>query len=126
MAINKFGRRDFIRYGLISSFFILSGCSISNRKLSVRGVANTFPSEFISSLSKDWEFFPIKDIQSKKFPYNSTLQEKTDLLILNDGWISHMPFGSLQEIKATNIRDNLSKQAISFLEGLGRDYKNKV
>ena len=126
MKTNNWGRRDFIKYGLISSVLILSGCSTSKNKLALRGVSNSFPSELINSLSTDWEFLPIKDIELKKFSYNAALQEKTDLLVLNDGWISNLPFGSLKEIKATNIRDNLSNQANSFLEGLGEDYKNRI
>tara|TARA_X000000368_G_scaffold322009_1_gene259151 strand:- start:192 stop:578 length:387 start_codon:yes stop_codon:yes gene_type:complete len=123
MNTDKFGRREFIKYGLISSLFLLSGCSTSQKKLAFRGLSNSFPSEFVNSLSSDWEFFPIKGIELKKFPYNSFLQEKTDLLVLNDGWISELPINSLQEIKANNIRDNFSKQTSSFLNGLGDDYK---
>ena len=88
MNTDTFGRREFIKYGLISSLFLLSGCSTSQKKLALRGVPNSFPSEFVNCLSTDWEFFPIKDIELKNFTYNSTLQEKTDLLVLNDGWIS--------------------------------------
>ena len=126
MKTNTFGRRDFIKYGLISSFLLLSGCAISKNNLALRGVSNSFPSEFIKSLSTAWEFLPIKDFDSKEFPYNFALQEKTDLLVLNDGWISNLPFVSLKEIKATNIRDDFSNQANSFLEGLGDDYKNRI
>ena len=68
MQTNNFGRRDFIRYGLISSFLILSGCSTSKQKLALRGVSNSFPSEFLKSLSPAWEFLPIKDIESQKIP----------------------------------------------------------
>ncbi len=126
MTTDTFGRRQFIKYGLISSLFLLSGCSKSQKKLALRGVANSFPSEFVNSLSTGWKFFPIKDIELKKFPYNSTLQEKTDLLVLNDGWISDLPINLLKEIKADNIRNNFSKQATSFLDGLGEDHKKKL
>ena len=126
MEINKSTRRDFIKYALISSFFLLSGCSISTKKIILRGVANTFPSEFIDSLLSSWTFVPIKNIGSKKSPFFNALKEKTDLLVLNDGWISDLPYSSLQEIKATHIRYNFSKQASSFLDGLGEDYKNKI
>jgi len=126
MKTKKFGRRNFIKYGLIYSSLLLSGCSISKRKLALRGVENTFPSEFVDSLSSAWEFVPIKNIESKEFPYKSTLQEKTDLLVLNDGWISDLPFSSLKEIKNNNFKKNLSKQATSFLDGLGEGYKNRV
>ena len=126
MMTNNFGRRDFIKYGLISSFFILSGCSASKQKLALRGVPNTFPSEFINSLSTAWEFLPIKEMESQEISYNSTFQEKTDLLVLNDGWISNLPSDSLQEIKANYIRDDFSEQASSFLHGLGEDYKNRI
>ena len=126
MQTNNVGRRDFIKYGFLSSFLILSGCSTSQKKLALRGVTNSFPSEFINSLSTDWEFFPIKDSELQKNPYNSALQERTDLLVLNDGWISNLPFGALQEIKATYIRDDFSKQSRSFLDGLGEDYKKRI
>ena len=126
MNTDKFGRREFIKYGLISSLFFLSGCSTSQKKLALRGVSNSFPSEFVNSLSTDWEFFPIRDIDLKNFSYNSTLQEKTDLLVLNDGWISELAINSFQEIKVDNIRNNFSKQTNSFLEGLGEDYKKKL
>ena len=126
MNIYNLGRRDFIKYGLLSSLLILSGCSSSQKKLFLRGISNSFPLEFINSLSSAWEFVPIKDIELKKNPYNSILQEKTDLLILNDGWISNLPFASLKEIKATNIRNDFSNQANSFLEGLGENYKNRI
>ena len=126
MNTDKFGRREFIKYGLISSLFFLSGCSTSQKKLALRGVSNSFPNEFVNSLSSGWEFFPIKDIDLKNFSYNSTLQEKTDLLVLNDGWISELAINSFQEIKVDNIRNNFSKQAISFLDGLGEDYKKKL
>ena len=100
------GRREFIKYGLFSFLFLFYGCSTSQKKLALRGVTNSFPSEFINSLSTGWEFFPIKDIELKKFPYYSTFQEKTDLLVLNDGWISNLPIGSFQEIKANEIKDD--------------------
>ena len=120
------GRRNFIKYGLISSLFLLSGCSISKKKLALRGVPNTFPPEFINSLSSSWQFVPIKNIETKKSPYQSTLRDKTDLLVLNDGWISNLPYDSLKEIKANNIRDKFGKQANSFLDGLGEEYTNKI
>ncbi len=126
MKNDKFGRREFIKYGLISSLFLLSGCSTSQKKLALRGILNTFPSEFINSLSTGWEFFPIKDIELKKFSYNSILQEKTDLLVLNDGWISDLAIDSFQEIKADKIRNNFSTQTTSFLDGLGENYKKKI
>ena len=88
MQTNNLGRRDFIKYGLISSVFVLSGCSRSQQKLTLRGVPNCFPSEFINSLSTAWEFFPITDIELKNFTYKSIFQEKTDLIVLNDGWIA--------------------------------------
>ncbi len=126
MKTDKFGRREFIKYGLISSLFLLSGCSTSQKKLALRGIAKSFPTEFINSLSKGWEFFPIQDIELKKITYNSILQEKTDLLVLNDGWISDLPINALQEIKADDIRNNFGKQTSSFLDGLGEDYKKKL
>tara|TARA_B100000700_G_scaffold317174_1_gene408047 strand:+ start:170 stop:1171 length:1002 start_codon:yes stop_codon:yes gene_type:complete len=126
MQMNNLERRDFIKYGLISSFLFLSGCSSSKNKLALRGIPNSFPDEFINCLSKDWEFLPIKDFESRETPYNSSLQKKTDLFVLNDGWISTLPFESLKEFKIANIRDSLSNQANSFLEGLGENYKNRI
>ncbi|WP_269624368.1 hypothetical protein [Prochlorococcus marinus] len=126
MNTDTFGRREFIKYGLISSLFLLSGCSTAQKKLTLRGVPNSFPSEFVNSLSTGWEFLPIKDIELKKFPYHSSLLEKTDLIVLDDGWISDLPINSLQEIKADNIRNNFSKQTSSFLDGLGEDYEKKL
>ncbi len=126
MDTHTFGRREFIKYGLLSSLLFLSGCSTSQKKLALRGVSNSFPSEFVNSLSTGWEFFPIKDFELKKFPYRSTLRQKTDLIVLNDGWISDLPNNSLQEIKADNIRNNFSKQTSSFVNGLGEDYKKKL
>ena len=126
MQINNLGRRDFIKYSLISSFFLLSGCSTSHHKLALRGVPNSFPSEFINSLSSAWEFLPIEDFELLKNPYSSNLKEKTDLLVLNDGWISNLPFALIKEINATRFIDNFSNHAISFLEGLGEDYKNRI
>ena len=126
MQTRNLGRRDFIKYGLISSLFILSGCSTSKNKLTLRGVRGTFPNELISSLSTDWKFLPIKDFESKKSPYKFALQEKTDLLVLNDGWISTLPFDSLKKIKKSNIYDNYGDQTNAFLEGLDRDYKNRI
>tara|TARA_B100000700_G_scaffold323416_1_gene427138 strand:- start:560 stop:1561 length:1002 start_codon:yes stop_codon:yes gene_type:complete len=126
MEINKSTRRNFIKYVLISCFFFLSGCSVSTKKIILRGVENTFPKEFIDSLLSSWAFLPIKNIRSKESPYINALKEKTDLLVLDDGWISDLPYRSLQEIKATNLRNNFNKQANSFLNGLGKDYKNKI
>ena len=126
MKINNLGRRDFLKYSLLSSMFVLSGCSTSQQKLVLRGVQDIFPSEFINSLPSSWKFVPIENIELQKKPYNSTIKDKTDLLILNDGWISNLPFASLKEIKAVDVRDDFSKQAISFLEGLGEDYKNRI
>ncbi|MBW3041465.1 hypothetical protein [Prochlorococcus marinus] len=126
MITSKWGRREFIKYGLISSLFVLSGCSTSRKKLALRGISKSFPSEFINSLSTDWEFLPIQQIEQKRISYTFSLQEKTDLLVLNDGWVSDLPYDSLQEIKASNIRDALSKKATSFLDGLGEEYKNRI
>ena len=116
------GRREFVKYGLISSLFLLSGCATSKKKLALRGISKSFPTEFINSLPTDWEFFPIKNIESKENFYNYTFQEKTDLLVLNDGWISNIPFDSLKEIKENYTRGDLSNKATSFFDGLGEDY----
>ncbi len=126
MRTDIFGRREFIKYGLISSLFFLSGCSTSQKKLILRGFPNTFPSEFVNSLSADWEFFPIKDIELKKFSYNSTFKDKTDLLVLNDGWISDLSINSIKEIKVNNLRNKFNEQTSTFLDGLGEGYKKKV
>ncbi len=126
MKTNNLGRRDFIKYGLVSSFFILSGCSTSQQKLKLRGISNSVPSEFINSLSTSWEYSPITDIELRNFSYKSILQEGADLIVLNDGWISNLPFGSLKEIQGSYIRDNFSKQTSSFLDGLGEDYENRI
>ena len=126
MNIDKLGRREFIKYGLLSSLYFLSGCSSSQKKLALRGLPNTFPSEFIDSLSAEWEFFPIKDIDLKNYTYNFIFQNKTDLLVLNDGWISNLSINLLKEIKANNIRNRFNNQTRSFLNGLGEDYKRKV
>ena len=112
MNTYKLGRREFLKCGLISSLIFLSGCSTYKQKLTLRGVSTSFPSEFINSLSTAWGFFPIKDIELEKIPYNANLLEKTDLLILNDGWVSSLPFGSLKEIKATYIREKISNPTI--------------
>ena len=37
-----------------------------------------------------------------------------------------LAINSLKEIKADSIRNNFSKQTSSFLDGLGKDYKNKL
>ena len=126
MQINNLGRRDFIKYGLISSLFLLSGCSTSKQKLILRGVYKSFPSEFLNSLSTAWEFFPVKDVGLQKNPYASTLLEKTDLLVLNEGWVSNLPFDSLQEIYASDISNDFSMKTSLFLDGLGEDYKNRI
>ena len=126
MNTYKYGRRDFIQYGLIYSLFLLSGCSKSQRKFVLRGFPDSFPSEFLNSLSTDWDFLPMKDIELKNFSYNSTLQEKTDLLVLNDGWISELAINSFQEIKTDKIRNNFTNQTNSFLNGLGEDYKKRL
>ena len=126
MNSDKLRRREFIKYGLLSSFFFLSGCSTSQKRLALRGFPNTFPSEFIEGLSAEWEFFPIKDIDLKNFNYNNIFQNKTDLLVLNDGWISNLSINSLKEIKADKIRNKFNNQTRSFLNGLGEDYKRKV
>tara|TARA_Y100000589_G_scaffold195107_1_gene184467 strand:+ start:119 stop:1117 length:999 start_codon:yes stop_codon:yes gene_type:complete len=126
MNTDKLGRRDFIKYGLLSSLFFISGCSTSQKKLALRGIPKTFPSEFIDNLSAEWEFFPIKDIDLKNFTYNSIFQNKTDLLVLNDGWISGLSINSFKEINADNIRNKFNNQTRSFLDGLGEDYKRKV
>ena len=47
MNTDKFGRREFIKYGLTSSVFLLSGCSTAQKKLAFRGLTNSFPSEFV-------------------------------------------------------------------------------
>ena len=124
MDTNKLVRRDFLKFGLISSLIALSGCSKSKGKSVLRGFPNTFPSEFIDTLSKDWEFYPIKANELRSFSINSNFQEKTDLLVLNDGWISNLSLDSFREIKATKIRNNLNNQAKLFLSGL-KEINNK-
>ena len=126
MNIKYVKRRDFIKYGLISSFFFFSGCSRSKEKLALRGFEKSFTNEFINTLPSSWEFIPIKKIEPKNFTYSSILEDKTDLLVLDDGWISDLPYTSLKEIKADNIKDNFNDQANSFLFDLGENYKNKI
>ncbi len=92
----------------------------------MRAVDKIFPGEFFESLPFPWKYFPIKNIESKKEPYHSTLKEKTDLLLLNDGWISDLPYELLQEIKANKIREMLNSQANLFVHNLGENYESKI
>tara|TARA_Y100001968_G_scaffold286517_1_gene287321 strand:- start:433 stop:1440 length:1008 start_codon:yes stop_codon:yes gene_type:complete len=128
METKSFGRRTFINYGLISTFFFLSGCATATykKKLVLRGVPNTFPDELIKAIAAPWQFVPIRNVVSNEFSYKSILHEKTDLLILDDGWISDLPFSALKAIKSKKIRDKLSSQSKSFLLGLGEDYKSRI
>ncbi|WP_320664069.1 ABC transporter substrate-binding protein [Prochlorococcus sp. MIT 1223] len=121
----QFGRRDFVRLAFGSSLLSLIGCSKRSNSPILRAVGATLPKELIRSLPYPWTFEKIQNIDNIN-PYELSLNERIDLLVVQDGWIKRLPSSNLLPIASEAFSKNLSNKAKDYLKKLGPDYQNKL
>ena len=121
------GRREFLRIASLTALFGLSGCSFPESKPTLNLPRGVLPREFLQPLEKKkiWKYKYFNsdfDFIEKKILFNGSY----DLLALGDGWLKHCPFELFQAIKASDIYEHLSFQAVSFLNTYESDIAKRI
>ncbi len=125
MSNQTFSRRDFIRFSMAFALSTLSGCGNNSYSPTLRATRETLPKKLLSSLPSPWQFKKLNS-NSNKNPYLPTLNEKTDLLVISDGWLSSLSSQDYLPIDKQKIPFPLDNRCNSYLTELGNGFSPYV
>ena len=118
-------RREFLNYGKLSLLFLLNSCSNISNKVKIALQSSFYPEAFIDIIPKEWEKEKIvfESIQLKK---NRNTIFKTDLTLVNDGWINSIDFALFEKINKNPLNGYLDKRSIDFLGSFNQNQRSKL
>ncbi len=119
------GRRDFIRLGILTGLFSLSGCSFSSGRAVLGLPKDILPREFLQAMPSRWKY-QFLEVKSEKDFYKSVLEKGIDLIALGDGWLNECPFGKFKTIEANEIYARLNSQAKIFLNSCSSEISERL
>ncbi len=119
------GRRDFIRLGILTGLFSLSGCSFSSGRAVLGLPKDILPREFLQAMPSRWKY-QFLEVKSEKDFYKSVLEKGIDLIALGDGWLNECPFEKFKPIEANEIYARLNSQAKTFLNSCNSEISERL
>ena len=125
MNIRNLSRREILRILLLISLGGLTGCSKPVEKLRISGVKGSLPRELLRNLPSSWEFKSIYPGKEKTY-LNSSLLIESELIAIEDGWLSSFSGQQLYDFDLEPYLQNFDAKAIEFLNGLGDTFDRKV
>ena len=120
MTTLNFGRRQFLRMGLLGGIGTLTSCGSISGIPFLRATKETLPLEYLKTLPRPWRFKPLKPF-SERDPFNTDHLRGSDLIALGDGWLNSFPSGGIKSIGVEEFLPRFDYQARSFLSGFGSD-----
>ncbi len=118
------GRRDFIRLGILTGIFSLSGCSFPSNRAVLGLPKGILPGESLKALSSQWKY-QFFEVQSEEDFYKSVLEKRIDLIAIGDGWLNECPYDNFQSIEADEIFSRLNSKAKLFLNGFTSEISSR-
>ncbi len=119
------GRRDFIRLGVLTGLFSISGCSFPSGRAVLALPKGVLPREALQALPSQWKY-QLLEVKSQKDFYKSNLEKRIDLIAIGDGWLGECPFEEFQSIEADEIYPLLNSKAKSFLNSINSEISSRV
>ncbi len=118
-------RRDLIRLSLMASLLGISGCLYPKNKILITSGEGVLLKEWLKIIPSNWELKSLK-YSSDVILFSQSVLKESNFLVINDGWIDSLPRNMLITFNENIPLSRLNYQAISFLDGLGSDFENKV
>jgi len=109
-------RRELLRLGLLTGIVGLTGCGIRRDKPILRTSREILPKEFLQELPNSWQIKYMgldSSIDQDRFVSE---ENPTDLLALEDGWLSKFAFDELLAIDSEKLFPKLNNQARKLLD----------
>ena len=118
-------RRDFLRLSIGAGLLGLASCTKSSDRLILSTSSDIFPKELFSTLPSAWKVEDLR-INSKLNPYEFIFNGESDLIALQDGWLSGVPPNELALLGTPTLYKSLGAKARDFLKAFENDYENKI
>lgn len=119
------GRRDFIRLGILTGIFTMSGCSFSSGRGVLGLPKGILPREFLQALPSRWKY-QFLEVKSEKDFYKSALEKRIDLMVIGDGWLNDCPYEEFQSIEADENFPQLNSKAKFFLSSMNSAISSRL
>ena len=118
-------RREFLNCGKLSLLFLLNSCSNLPYKVKIALQNSFYPESFKDTIPKDWKqekinFEGIQPQKNRKSNFNS------DLILINDGWITGIDFAEFEKINVNPLIEHLDKRSIDFLGNFNKTQRSKL
>ena len=113
-------RRRFLQFAAVTAAAGLSGCSRGGSVPTLRASPETLPSIWRRDLPGPWHFHALSGATALESPWPSP----TDLLALNDGWLSVISPERLQAIAAEALQSRIGPLGQRFLNEAPLVWKN--
>ena len=119
-------RREFLRLSFLAGLLGLTGCGIESEKLIIRGSKGVLDNELLNQLPSSWQFKYLASELSLPADYFSLNELRTDLLVVEDGWLATLPLNELLPIEIDGFSLEFNNQARQFLKLDGDSSQTKV
>ncbi len=119
------GRRDFIRLGILTGVFTISGCSFPSGRGVLGLPKGILPREFLHALPSRWKY-QFLEVKSEKDFFESSLEKRVDLIAIGDGWLNDCPYEEFQSIQADEIFPDLNSKAKLFLNSMNSAISSRL
>ena len=90
-------RRQFLNYGKLSLLFFVNSCSNSLKKIKIGFQSSIYPKSLKDTFPAIWQKENI-NFSKLKLEKNKTKLSKSDFILINDGWLNSINFGSFRNI----------------------------
>ena len=114
-------RREFLNLTKLSVAFLLTSCGLNSRKFNLGIQSKFYPDAFLKSLPKNWIR---NNINFSDLDVNNNY-EKSELLIINDGWLNSINFERFKNLE-NNFNNKLDSRAEVFLDSIPIENRNKL
>ena len=118
-------RRQFLNYGKLPLLFLLNSCTNSSKKISISLQSSFYPKSLKDTLPASWQQENI-NFSNLQFEKNKKKLSKADFILINDGWINTINFGSFQKINNLFPDDLLNNRSKDFLNTFEEYQSNKL
>jgi len=125
MNFLNLSRREFVSSITVFALLGLSGCATYKRKFVLAGSKESLPRQWLEKLHSSWTFKHFEtQLETKRYPYFSQ-RDRTDLFVVDDGWIGDLPLGDLLPMEANNLIQHLNAKAKGFLMNFEENDREK-
>ncbi len=118
-------RREFLQFGLSAGLFFFAGCTPRRDIPLLTGAPEALSKRAIRSLPEPWKYRSFQSSNSQT-PFKDALEDGTDLVVINDGWLPELPEELIKPIDNKEFFERFDQKTMNFLGSLDQSFRGCV